>query len=61
MVDIAKCSRSDCPKCENCFRFKAKSSEWQSYIIVENIDNCNHYWQITNEQELYNLEKKWRD
>lgn len=61
MVDIAKCSRHDCPKCENCFRFKAKPSEWQSYIMIQDVNDCNYYWQIADEKELQTLEKQWQD
>ena len=32
MADISMCTNKDCPSKEDCWRFQAPSSNWQSYI-----------------------------
>lgn len=54
MVDIAKCSNKNCPKHDNCFRFKSTPSQWQTYIVIQNIDNCQMYWPIKMMKNLIN-------
>ena len=46
--DIAMCNRGDCPKRIKCYRFMAVPDPLrQSYIVIEDIDNCEHYWEVT--------------
>ena len=49
-MDITKCwgekDKIVCPYKENCYRFTAKSDEYQSYFMelpLKN-DKCDHYW-----------------
>jgi len=45
MPDIAMCSRDDCPKAEQCYRFTAKPSYWQGYFAPQIIgDQCEYFW-----------------
>lgn len=46
MPDITMCSGVDCPYKEQCYRFTAKPSEYQSYFLNPPIngDKCDHYW-----------------
>ena len=58
MVDIAMCRRGDCPKRLSCFRYLAEPEEsWQSYIMIEDIDNCDRYWQVKNRKDLAYMNK----
>lgn len=61
MVDISKCSRSDCGKKCTCFRYLADSDDYgQSFIIVDKIDvsnGCDDYWQCRNSRELAYMNK----
>lgn len=31
MTDITKCLNAECPKAQECYRFTAPASAWQSY------------------------------
>jgi len=47
--DIAMCRGEDfdgnvCPKKDKCYRHIAKESYHQSYMIIENVKKCGHYW-----------------
>jgi len=46
MPDITMCSGIDCPYKDNCYRFTAKPSEYQSYFANPpiKVDKCDHYW-----------------
>ena len=62
MADIAKCNRDDCPKCKTCFRFLATPSQYQSFFIIDEVDeNCKEYWECTTEEEFKRLDYAWRD
>jgi hypothetical protein len=45
-MDICKCSGLGCPHKENCYRFTAPASEWQSYFLNPPIKDgkCDMYW-----------------
>jgi len=32
MADISMCTNKECPSKEDCWRFQASPSEWQSYV-----------------------------
>jgi len=48
MPDITMCKGQNCPLKENCYRYKAKPSLYQSYFMEAPFKNreCNHYWEI---------------
>jgi hypothetical protein len=52
MPDICMCKNEKCPKKEECYRYMAKPSEWQSYIEFKNIcneeNNYQWFWQMEN-------------
>jgi hypothetical protein len=46
MPDIALCQYAQCPKSNECYRFRAIPNEWQSYVAFEHIckESNNHQW-----------------
>jgi hypothetical protein len=46
MPDIAMCQYSNCPKSNECYRFRAIPDSWQSYMEFKNIckETNNHQW-----------------
>jgi hypothetical protein len=48
MADISKCSGTNCPLKESCYRFLAKPSQMQSYFMEVPYNNesndCDFYW-----------------
>lgn len=46
MPDISMCNGTDCPHKENCYRFTAKPSEYQTYFVEPPIEDgkCDYYW-----------------
>lgn len=47
MPDISMCANKDCPLKENCYRFTAKPSEYQSYVefqIDDESGECSGFW-----------------
>ena len=50
MQDITKCTGVDCPKKEECFRYTAEPSYYQSYFSVEPFNRdtkqffCEMFW-----------------
>ncbi len=45
MPDISMCSGANCPKREDCYRFKAKPDRMQSYFVTPPVDalgECRH-------------------
>jgi hypothetical protein len=45
MSDITKCTNSDCPLKESCYRWTAEAEEHQSYAKWEPKDGeCEEYW-----------------
>ena len=61
MTDIAKCNGIGCNKKDTCFRYLATDSEYQSYILISDVNNCDHYWQIQNKDALKMLQREWDD
>jgi len=50
-MDITKCSVTNCPVKEKCYRFTAPASQYQSYFVIPPIKtteegklDCEHYW-----------------
>lgn len=56
MADIAMCSGEKCSLKETCYRYKAKASDYQFYLLVPPIKNgkCEYYWEMT---EVVNTKK----
>ena len=52
MPDITMCEGEDCPIKHKCYRFRAKSSEWQSYFVRPpySMDGCKYFWRIESEE-----------
>ncbi len=48
MADITKCRGTNCPLKESCYRFLAKDSFRQSYLVEIHYKNknCKYYWNI---------------
>ncbi len=59
MPDISMCPNSDCPKSNECYRYRAIPNEYrQSYMRPEfNENGCDHFWQIRDGDRLTNIEK----
>ncbi len=48
MADIAMCMGGECPVKENCWRYMAPTSRWQSYLATPPYDEegCDYYWDM---------------
>jgi hypothetical protein len=48
MPDISMCMGNDCPIKENCYRYKAEPSKYQSYFMEAPYKDgdCSHYWEM---------------
>ena len=45
MADISKCVGSNCPVRNNCYRYTAPASSYQSYVDFQYVDgNCDYFW-----------------
>jgi hypothetical protein len=47
MADITKCTDNNCPFHKHCYRYNAKSSDWQSFFLdsPRTVDvECKEYW-----------------
>ena len=46
MLDITMCTGEECPLKENCYRYTAKPSDYQSYFVESPIENeeCKYFW-----------------
>jgi hypothetical protein len=61
MSDISKCSGLNCPLKEDCYRYTAPKSEWQSYLTDVPYDSdsieeikCVYFWNNWQIKELKN-------
>jgi len=53
MPDISMCANEDCTLKENCYRFQAEASDYQTYSGFEQIDGeCDYYWKIEEDEKL---------
>ena len=63
MADITKCSGGGCPLKNNCYRYLASSSEWQSYFTDVPYDKknltCEYMWPFQDESALKELDEEW--
>ena len=53
MPDIAMCKNDKCIKKNNCYRYKAKPSTYQSYFAEDTLDkegNCKYYIPISKQE-----------
>jgi len=53
MPDISMCLNDKCPLKDNCYRFKAKPNDYQTYSSFKyewnsesNDWECSHYWPV---------------
>ena len=48
MADIGKCSGDGCPVKEDCWRYLAPSSDWQSYFAPPPFteEGCDYFWDV---------------
>jgi hypothetical protein len=55
MADITKCKGQNCPIKDQCYRYTAKDSIWQSYFMESpiNDDKCDMYWG-ENAESIFN-------
>lgn len=47
MPDISMCSGKDCPMKQNCYRFTAKASDYQSFFMnppIKEDGTCDYFW-----------------
>lgn len=46
MADITMCGNDNCTKREQCFRYTATPSQWQSYAAFtqDEYGKCIHFW-----------------
>ena len=65
MTDICKCNNKNCKIRNSCYRFLADDSDYQAYFIVDKVvdneNDCNEYWKVTNDKEIERLNKLWAD
>ena len=64
MVDICKCKGNENhPQCSTCFRKLATASEYQSFGDFYKPDtfDCEYYWHVSDDNELKELNRLWRD
>lgn len=60
MPDITKCSGTNCPHKEGCYRYTAKADDYQSYFSVPPIEEngkCDYYWGDNSELIRNQLEE----
>lgn len=52
MADISMCEGTECPLKEECYRFSAPKSMYQSYFVEVPYDKeqkkCDYYWKQDN-------------
>jgi hypothetical protein len=48
MADIAMCQGDQCPIKEDCWRYMAPASRWQSYLATPPYakDGCEYFWDM---------------
>ena len=52
MEDITKCVGTDCPLKESCYRYLAKTSDWNQSWFCEcplKDGKCDMYWEVKTE------------
>jgi len=50
MPDICMCQSEDCPKKEECYRYKAKPDTIQSYCNFYKGKECEYFLKLTKKQ-----------
>nr|DAT84253.1 MAG TPA: hypothetical protein [Caudoviricetes sp.] len=64
MVDICKCANAkECSKKDTCFRHLAEDSIMQSYCTFYKLhrDICPYYMPVKDEEQLKELNNRWRE
>jgi hypothetical protein len=44
MPDISMCSNQECEARVHCYRYRAKPSTYQSYLVIKGKEKCSHHW-----------------
>jgi hypothetical protein len=54
MADITKCSGEGCPFKQDCYRFTADASDYQSWFMEVPIkdDECDMFWGVQNDYTM---------
>lgn len=57
MADITMCKGNNCPLKNNCQRYIAKASTYQSYFVDPPYidDECDMFWEIKNSTKMKSL------
>jgi hypothetical protein len=63
MADITMCQNEDCPVKDTCFRYLATPSQYQSFYVFDKDtkEPCDWYWECTDDKELEQFNRMWRD
>ena len=63
MPDITMCLDHQCSKKNNCYRYLAKPSPYQSYFVgsPRNDNSCKQYWENLSQQITQALERGKND
>lgn len=57
MPDISMCAAFTCPLKENCYRYRAFPSEWQTYSVFPPGKDCNFYWPTEDGRRVRAMEE----
>ena len=59
MPDISMCRNEDCPKKEECYRYRAVPNNWQSWTMFEPVGReakCDYFVPIEKGDKLMEVE-----
>ena len=51
------CSNIKCRKRYDCYRYMAEPNSWQSYLVIEDPDNCKHFWKVDRSVRTRSMEE----
>lgn len=60
MAGYTMCSGDECPRKEQCYRYRAAATKWQSWFVKPPVDadgNCRNFIKIEAEDEIQTKEK----
>jgi hypothetical protein len=59
MADISKCDGTNCPLKEDCFRFKVKADDYQSYLVGVPFKDgkCEYFMKLLKNKPYGNKQK----
>lgn len=56
MPDISMCVNRECELRTQCFRYRAKPSDWQTYSSFDGGQDCEYFMEIYNEDRVRPIE-----